>query len=120
MFRNVALTAVFILVLSIISASEPVTAQSNIMAILPENCRIQVGEELSLELRGSLPSNAVATWEVDYGSVASVLPGLNAVLVAPTKPSVITVYATITGVRPGRWIYVTRQCIVTPNGDISG
>ena len=116
MFRNFALIAVLTLVLSIGPASGPVTAQSDIMTILPEDCRILAGEEQSLELRG-LPANAVVTWDADYGSVASVLPGSTAVLVAPATPSVITVYATISDTKPGRWIYVNRQCIVIPQNN---
>jgi hypothetical protein len=120
MFRNFALIVVLFLVISIVPASRPIATQNGILTILPEDCRILVGEEVSLELGGSLPSSAVVTWNVDSGSVVSVLPGSNAVLVAPTKPSVITVHATITGTKPGRWIYVTRQCIVIPEDSLSG
>ena len=117
MFRNFAIIAVLTLVLSIVPASGPVTAQSDIMTIMPEDCRILAGEEQSLELRGHLPANAVVTWDADYGSVASVLPGSTAVLVAPATPSVITVYATISDTKPGRWIYLNRQCIVIPRNN---
>jgi hypothetical protein len=120
MLRNFALIIVLFLVISIIPASRPITTQNGNLTILPEDCRILVGEELSLELGGSLPSSAIVTWDVDSGSVASVLPGSDAVLVAPTTPSVITVYATITGTKSGRWIYITRQCIVIPEHSISG
>lgn len=120
MLRNVALTAVLILVFSFLPASEPVTAQSNIMTILPEDCKILAGEQLSLEISDPLPANAIVTWDVDNGSVASVLPGSNAVLVAPPAPSIITVYATITDARPGRWLYVTRKCIVIPQDTSAG
>ena len=114
MFRNFVLIVVLTLVLSIVPASGPVTAQGENMTILPEDCRILAGQEQSLELRGPLPANAVVTWDADYGSVASVLPGSNAILVAPATPSVITVYATVSDTKPGRWIYITRQCIVIP------
>ncbi len=119
MFRNFALIAVLTLVLSIIPASGSVSAQNEIFTIMPEDCSILAGQELSLELKGSLPSQAVVTWQVDYGTVASVLPGSNAMLVAPNTPSIITIYATVTDTKPGRWIYVTRQCIVIPDS-ISG
>ena len=120
MLRNIALMAVIFIALSVIPASGSVTTRDSIFTILPEDCRVPAGEELSLELEGPLPSNAVIIWSVDYGSVASVLPGSSAVLVAPAKPSVITVYATISDTRPGRWIYVTRQCIVSPPDTIAG
>ena len=120
MFRNFALIVVLFLVISFVPACAPVPTQNAMLTILPEDCRILVGEEMSLELGGSLPSSAVVTWDVDAGSVVSVLPGSNAVLVAPADPSVITVYATVTGTKPGRWIYVTRQCLVVPEDNISG
>jgi|WetSurMetagenome_2_1015567.scaffolds.fasta_scaffold857617_1 hypothetical protein len=120
MFRNIALIIVLSLVLVIVPACRPVTAQNGMVTILPEDCRILAGDELSLEIDGSLPSNAVVTWDVDYGTVASVLPGSSAILVAPSTPAVITVYATISGTKPGRWIYATRQCIVSPVDSISG
>ena len=113
MFRNIALISVLSLTLSIVSASGPVTTQNGMVTILPEDCRILVGEELLLNLSGSLPSDAVVTWEVDYGEVASLLPGASAVLIGPSTPSVITVYATIMGAKPGRWMYVNRQCTVS-------
>ena len=120
MLRNFALIAVLTLVLTIAPASGPVTSQSDILTIMPENCTVLAGEEQSLKLIGSLPADAVITWDADYGSVASVLPGSNAVLVAPTTPSVITVYATLSDTKPGRWIYVTRQCTVIPQGNSTG
>lgn len=113
MVHNIALITVLTLALSIVTASEPITTQSSMITILPEDCRILVGQELHLELSGSLPSEAVVTWDVDYGEVVSLLPGSSAVLIAPTTPTVITVYATITGATPGRWVYVNRQCIVS-------
>ena len=120
MFRNVALIIILSLVLSIVPASEPISNQNGILTILPEDCRVLVGQELSLELAGSVPSNAIVTWDVDFGTVASVLPGSNALLVAPKTPAVITIYATISDTKPGRWIYVTRQCIVSPAVTVTG
>jgi hypothetical protein len=120
MFRNVVFIVVLFLAISMVPASRSVTAQYGMFTILPEDCRIQAGEELSLELSGSLPSKAVVTWDVDSGLVGSLLPGTHAVLVAPSTPSVITVHATISGTKPGRWIYVTRQCVVLSHDSISG
>ena len=120
MFRNIALITILSIALSIFSTSGPATSQIGIVTILPEDCRVLAGEELSLELGGSLPSKAIVTWDVDYGIVSSVLPGKNALLVAPNTPAVITVYATISDTKPGRWIYVTRQCVVTSADTITG
>ncbi len=120
MFRNIALIAILSITLSIVTASEPAKPQSGIVTILPEDCRVLAGEELSLELGGSIPSKAIVTWDVDYGIVSSVLPGTNALLVAPNTPTVITIYATISDTKPGRWIYVTRRCIVSPADTITG
>jgi hypothetical protein len=120
MFRNIALIAVISITLSMVTASAPVTPQSGIVTILPEDCRILAGEALTLELSGPLPSEAVVTWDVDYGEVVYLLPGSNVVLIAPATPSVITVYATITGTKPGRWVYVNRQCLVSQSDIMDG
>jgi hypothetical protein len=120
MFRNFTLITILVLALSIVPASGALTNQNSTLTIEPEDCRVLAGQELSLELGGSVPSNAVVTWNVDYGTVASVLPGTSAVLVAPATPSVVTVYVTITGTKPGRWIYMTKQCIVSSADSISG
>jgi hypothetical protein len=120
MFRNFALIIILSLVISIVPASGPISIQKGILTILPEDCRVLAGQELSLELDGPVPSNAIVTWDVDFGTVASVLPGSNALLVAPKTPAVITIYATISDTKPGRWIYVTQQCIVSSVDNISG
>ncbi|HJS18693.1 MAG TPA: hypothetical protein VJ785_08085 [Anaerolineales bacterium] len=120
MFRNVSLISLLFLALSIFTASAPVTTQTSMITILPEDCQVMVGEELALELSGPLASGAAFTWDVDYGEVASVLPGSSAVLVAPPTPSVITVYALVSDAKPGRWIYVTRQCTVSPPINVNG
>ena len=120
MFRNITLIIVLFLALLIVPASAAVTTQNGIPTILPEDCRILAGQEISLQLGGSVPSNATVTWNVDSGTVASVLHGSNALLVAPSTPTVITVYVTISGTKPGRWIYVTRQCIVSSANNITG
>jgi hypothetical protein len=120
MVHNVALITVLTLALSIVTASEPITTQSSMVTILPEDCRILVGQELHLALDGSLPSEAVVTWDIDYGEVVSLLPGSSAVLIAPSTPTVITVYATITDAAPGRWVYVNRQCIVSQPDILDG
>ena len=120
MFRNFALITVLLLVLSIVPASAPFTTQNNLLTILPEDCSLLVGEALPLKLSGHLPSNAVVTWDADNGAVASVLPGSSAILVAPGKTSIVTVYATISDTKPRRWIYVTRQCTVTLPDEFDG
>ena len=120
MVHNIALITVLTLALSIVTASEPITSQSSMVTILPEDCRILPGQELHLELSGPLPSKAVVTWDVDHGEVVSLLPGSSADLIAPITPTVITVYATITGAAPGRWVYLNRQCLVSKPDILDG
>ena len=120
MLRKIAFIAAALLALALVTASEPASAHIGTATILPEDCWVTGGEKLSLELDGYLPSNAVVTWKVDDGWVAYVLPGSNAVLVAPSKPAVITIRATISSTSSGRLTSVTRQCIVTIMDDLSG
>ena len=120
MLRKIAFTTAVFLALSIVTASEPASAHIGTATILPEDCMVTVGEKLSLELDGFLPSTAVVTWKVDDGWVAYVLPGSNAVFVAPSKPAVITIHATISSTSSDQETSITRQCIVTIMDDISG
>lgn len=120
MFRNAALIIVLCLTLTMVTASEPILTQSSTITILPEDCIILAGQELHLEIRGSLPDEAVVTWDVDYGEIVSLLPGSSAVLIAPATPTIITVYATITDATPGQWTYINRQCIVSLPNIIEG
>jgi hypothetical protein len=119
MHRNVTLIAVFFLAFFVISASQPGTNQNNSLTILPEDCWVMAGEELLLELGGSVPSGSVVTWNVDDGGLASVLPGTNAVLMAPDSPKVVTVFATISPAGQDWEAIVTRQCLVVTQNDIS-
>ena len=118
MYRNVALIAVILLALSMVTASGPAQSRNESVAILPEDCLVLVGEDLLLEIEGSLPPNTVVTWSTDYGGVASTLPGLSAVLIAPDLPGVITVVATISFAEAGWEALITRQCIVILQDDI--
>ena len=120
MLRKIAFIAAAFLALSIATASGPASTHIGTATILPEDCMVTVGEKLSLELDGNLPPNAVVTWKVNDGWVAYVLPGSDAVLVAPYKPAVITIRATISSTSSGRITSVTRQCTVTIMDDMSG
>jgi hypothetical protein len=113
MFFKIALIIVISHILPIFTSSETVKTITSDVTILPENCRVLVGEELPLELAGSIPSSAAVTWDVDYGGIGSVLPGMDAVLVAPSTPTIVTVSATIWPTLSGPETHITRQCIVT-------
>lgn len=119
MFRNAALIFVILLSLSVFTASEPITTRNDGLAIQPEDCWVVAGEEILLELSGSIPSNTVITWDVDDGWIASVLPGTQAVLMVPAMPTAITVYATISPAGQGWEAIITRQCIVVAREDVS-
>ena len=119
MFRNAALIFVILLAMSVFTASEPIPNRTDSLAIQPEDCWVVAGEEILLELSGSIPSNTVITWDVDDGWIASVLPGTQAVLMAPAMSTAITVYATISPAGQGWEAVITRQCIVVAREDIS-
>ncbi len=120
MLRYISLIAVVILAISIFAASGPVTAPDGSLAILPQDCTVTAGENLVLKLGGQLPANTIVTWEVNYGGVASTLPGSSAVLVAPLAPGVVTVQVTILPVKSGQVTFLSRQCLVTSTDELSG
>ena len=117
MSRTVTLIIVISVALLIAVAFGSLAAPDRPLTILPEDCELPVDGEMLLTLDGSLPSNAVVTWDVNQGGVGSVLPGRNAILVATSAPAVITVTASITPAIPGLPAKVARQCTVTTAED---
>jgi hypothetical protein len=118
MFFKIAIFVVISLAFPIIAASGTVRTRTNDLTILPEDCTVLVGEEMPLALDGAIPSSSVVSWDVDYGGIGTVLPGRNAVLVAPSKPGMVTVSVTIWPPLPGPETPITRQCIVTSSENV--
>ena len=111
--RNIALIFLFSLSLPIIAAcgrgADPIAS----VTILPEECQLIVEQEMSLKLDGFIPPRAVVHWDVDQGDIMFVLTGLEAIFVAPSEPTVVTISALITPAVPGTKTPITRQCVVT-------
>jgi len=121
MSRKVALIIALSLVLPIIAACGTVSTPTNTVTILPKDCRLLVGEQMPLALDGLVPPNAVISWDTNSGGIVSAPPGLNALLIAPSEPAVVTVSVSISSGTPSIEIPVTRQCIVTSlNSALSG
>lgn len=113
MFRNAALIFLISLTFPVIGAWEFLTTHVQPPTILPRDCTLPVDGEVYLSLQGFLPSNAVAVWDVDQGGISSVLPGSEAVLVAPSKPTTVTVSVSISPALPGMDRPIKRECAVT-------
>lgn len=111
MFRNVALIFVITLALPIITAYGATVIPTSVFTILPRDCQIEVNEEMPLTLYGLLPRSMIVSWDVDQGGITSVLPGRDAVLVAPSVPTIVTVSVSLSPQIPGMQP-ITRQCIV--------
>lgn len=116
MYRNIALFFVITLALPIVTAYGATVIPDSLFTILPRECQLAVNEELSLTMYGVLPKNVVVSWDVDRGGITSVLPGRDAVLVAPSQPTVVTVTVSISPRIPGLQP-ITRQCIVTAEAE---
>lgn len=115
MSRNIALIFVITLALPILTAYGATVTPDSLFTILPRDCQVEVDEELHLTLYGVLPKNVVVSWDVDQGGITSVLPGRDAVLVAPSIPTIVTVSVSLSPQIPGMQPII-RQCIVTsPN-----
>ena len=112
MSRTIALIVVMTLALLITVAFGNLAIPARPLTILPEDCELSVNAEILLTLDGSLPSDAVVTWDVNQGGIGSVLPGRDAMLVGTSAPTVITVIASITPAIPGLPSRITRQCTV--------
>jgi hypothetical protein len=111
--RNVVIIAAVLVALSVITTSGAVAMPARSVTILPQDCRLLVGEEISLTLDGSIPASARIRWGVDGGGITSMLPGQNAVFIAPPEPAVVTISVSITPAMPGMENPVTQQCIVS-------
>ena len=85
---------------------------TNSLTILPEDCKILAGKELPLSLDGVIPSNTTINWDASEGGITSVLPGSEAIFIAPFKSTVVTISVSISPAMPGTEQVITRQCIV--------
>jgi hypothetical protein len=112
MSRTIALIVVITLALPIAIAFGDLGINAQPLTILPEDCELPVYGELVLNLDGSLPTDAVVSWDVDQGGIGSLLPGTDAVLVATSAPTVITITASISPALPGLPSKITRQCTI--------
>src|SRR5215204_5651092 len=101
MSRNIFLTFVILLPLTINFPFGAAATPTNTLTIMPEDCRILVGEEMSLTFDGVIPPNTVVSWDVSHGGITAVLPGLTAVFVAPPNPGVVTVSISLSPAVPG-------------------
>ncbi len=115
MQHNRSLFISIALCLSIMMAGcgAPATA-SNLVKILPDVCEVRVGEQTPLALDGVIPPNATIQWEASDGSIVSTPPGLNAIFIAPSTPTVVTISVLITSGTPSVDVPITRQCSVLP------
>ena len=112
MFRNVALLFVITLALPFFTAYGATVMPAGPLTVLPEDCQLEVNRELQLELVGFVPRGSVVTWDVDRGGITSVLPGREALLVAPSTPTTVTVSVSISPLIPGLQSRITQQCTV--------
>lgn len=113
MSRNVVLIVAVLLALSVNLPSSAVAMPTNSLTILPKNCKILAGKELSLSLDGVIPSNTTINWDTSDGGITSVLPGSEAIFIAPFKSTVVTISVSISPAVPGTESVITRQCLVT-------
>ncbi len=93
------------------------SAYANQVGILPTQCALTVGGQVTLTLDGHISDNAVIIWQADRGSVAFTGQGLNAVYTAPQTPGDVNISAIITSGTPIPQS-LTRTCSV--DTDING
>jgi hypothetical protein len=113
MSRNVVLIVAVMLALSINVPSNAVAMPTDILTILPEDCRILGGKELLLTLDGTIPPDTTVNWDASDGAITSVLPGSDAIFIAPATSTVVTISVSLSPALPGMESPITRQCVVT-------
>lgn len=113
MSRNVILVIAVSLSFLGVAACGTASTSDGTVTVLPKNCNLLTGEQKPLTLDGLVPPNAMITWEASAGSIVSAPPALNALFIAPSEPTVVTITVTIASGTPSIEIPITRQCIIT-------
>lgn len=115
MSRNTALIVAILVLFSIVPPSGVVAMPANTLTILPQDCTVRAGEELPLLLEGFSP-DMVVHWNVDRGGITSMLPGSDAIFVAPPEAGLVMISVSISSAAPGAKMAATRQCtVIAPN-----
>jgi hypothetical protein len=113
MSRKVALILTLLLSLPVIVAYRTGATQNNTLTILPADCKMLAGEQMTLALDGFIPPNAVINWNVNNGGIVPMSPGSSAIFIAPSESEVVTISVSISAGTPNSETLITRQCIVT-------
>lgn len=88
-----------LLVFLLTGCATPATAAGQV-GILPTQCALNVGGQVSLALDGHIADNAIIVWQADRGSIAFTGQGLNAVYTAPQTAGDVNISAIITSGTP--------------------
>lgn len=121
MSRNVVLIVAILLSFSINLPSSAVAMPTDTFTILPEDCKVLAGKEVSLTLDGAIPPDTTIQWEASDGGITSMLRGSEAIFIAPFKSALVTISVFLSPAIPGVENPVTRQCVVTsPNSAPDG
>lgn len=83
------------------------------LRILPAECQVPAGGQISLSLSGTLESDATVRWGASDGSILTSPPGWTSVFIAPAEVKKVTIIAYITTSVPGSPRTVERDCYVT-------
>lgn len=103
---------IIVLALSLAGCANQSTVQ---VGIMPTECTLETGGQMTLALDGHIADSAVVVWQADRGSVAYTGQGLNAVYTAPQTPGDVNISAIITSGTPIPQS-LTRTCHVNTNG----
>jgi len=87
--------ALSVIAILLISCGNSTGSAPPSLSIIPEDCSVNVSEQISLTLRGALDPNSRATWEANLGSVIYNAQGLTATYIAPQVAGEALIKATI-------------------------
>lgn len=83
----------FLLFFPVLAAcAQPASLQ---LRILPQDCSVTPGEQVSLALDGTLPQNAKIQWQASQGSILSAGLNISAVFTAPSAQGDVTISAIV-------------------------
>ena len=104
-------TFVLLVLALLLTSCASQSASAGQIGILPTQCTLEVGGQMTLALDGHISDNALVVWQADRGSITFTGQGLNAVYTAPQTPGDVNISAIITSGTPIPQS-LTRTCTV--------
>ncbi len=96
MLRSITIFTLGLFTASILTACGSSPTVSTQLKLEPDDCSVNVNEQVPLTLSGVVPPNSLITWTSTSGNVVTTPPGINAQFIAPSTPGKVIISVSIT------------------------